>query len=121
GLAGSAVAMRALAKNYRVMVIDAPEKNHSSGVAAGIFNPLTGRRIAKTWMADALFPCLHQYYRDVEQLTGRDFFFPMPVYRAFAGIGEQNEWMGKSSEPTYRAFVSSISTTPEFGEKVNDV
>lgn len=86
-----------------------------------MFNPITGTKMLKTWLADELFPSLHTYYREVEALTRRRFFFPMPVYRAFPGIAEQNEWMARSSDPVYDHYVSSVSTGPAFGEKVNDV
>jgi glycine oxidase len=36
-----------------------PEIQAASGIAAGLINPITGKRFAKTWMADALFPFRH--------------------------------------------------------------
>lgn len=120
GLAGSAVAVRALSANYRIFVIDQPSNNFSSRVAAGLFNPVTGRKMSKTWMADELFPCLADFYRSVERLTGETFFHPMPIYRAFTSIEEQNEWMGRSADEEYRTFVESVETRSGFGDEVND-
>src|SRR5687768_7128475 len=98
GLAGSAVAMRALARGFQIRVFDQPSENRCSLIAAGMFNALTGRKMLKSWFADALFPSLHQFYQQVELLTGSRFFYPMPVYRPLLSIEEQNEWMGKSSD-----------------------
>lgn len=120
GLAGSAVAMHALARDYRIMVFDQPVANRSSAVAAGLFNPITGRKTLKTWMADAIFPALHQYYREAEQKTGKRFFYPMPMYRPFSTVEEQNEWMGKSAEGRFSGYISSVTPSPSFGEEVND-
>ena len=120
GLAGSAVAMRAVSLNYKVLVFDEPSQNHSSIIAAGLFNPVTGRNMVKTWLADEIFPALHQYYRDVERLTGKRFFFPMPVYRPFASIEEQNEWMAKSADPLFAKYISTLSLSGCFGGKVKD-
>lgn len=120
GLAGSAVAMRALAKNYRIMVLDQPAKNRSSTAAAGLFNPITGRKMVKTWLADELFPCLHQFYPEVERVTSSRFFYPMPIYRPFFSIEEQNEWMGKSTDTLFKNFTPRVSLTPQFGEKISD-
>ena len=120
GLAGSALAMTALSRGLRVFVVDEPAGNRSSVIAAGLFNPVTGRKMSKTWKADALFPYLHEFYSSVEQLTGRRFFFPMPIYRAFSGIEEQNEWMGRSVEPGYLPFVKSVVSSPSFEDRVND-
>lgn len=120
GLAGSAVAMRALARGYRILVLDQPSKNQSSTVAAGLFNPVTGRKMVKTWLADELFPCLFQFYPEVERVTKSRFFYPMPIYRPFYSIEEQNEWMGKSTETPFRNFTAHVSLSRSFGEKVAD-
>ena len=45
-------------------VIDHFEANASSRVAAGIINPVTGRRIVKTWMIDALLPFALNAYQE---------------------------------------------------------
>jgi glycine/D-amino acid oxidase-like deaminating enzyme len=62
GLAGSAVALQLLERKHRIMVIDNPSANHTSRIAAGLFNPVTGRKMVRSWMADILFPYLHEFY-----------------------------------------------------------
>ena len=120
GLAGSAVAMRAFSRGYKILVFDNPRQNRSSFIAAGLFNPFTGRKLVKTWLADEIFPGLFKYYQEAEVLTKRRFFHPLPVYRPFASIEEQNEWMGKSEDSFYRNYISNLSVTPVFNDKVND-
>jgi len=56
GLAGSAIALQLLKRNRKFMVLDQPHQNNSSAVAAGIFNPITGKKWVKTWLAEQLFP-----------------------------------------------------------------
>ncbi len=46
------------------LVIDNNAPNSSSKVAAGIINPVTGRRMAKTWMDDTLIPFAVKAYSD---------------------------------------------------------
>lgn len=120
GLAGSALAMRSCERRYKFLVFDDPSQNHSSRVAAGLFNPVTGNRMTKTWLADELFPSLYEYYRAVETETKRSFLHPLPIYRPFASIEEQNEWMGRSAGRSYGAFVSNISQTHGYDGKIND-
>lgn len=120
GLAGSAVAIRALSRGYKILVLDESSENRSSLIAAGLFNPITGRKNVKTWLADDIFPGLHEYYRSVERLTKASFFHPMPIYRPFTSVQEQNEWMGKSADPLYRDYIAGISSHPGFNGKVND-
>jgi glycine oxidase len=108
GLAGSAVAMQLLMRNKRIVMIDAGTENTSSQIAAGLFNPITGKTMVKTWKADTLFPYLFGFYEQVEQLTGTRFFFPTPIYRPFITIEEQNEWMGKSADEAFRDYVDHV-------------
>jgi glycine oxidase len=119
GLAGAALATRLHRLGRRILVFDAPEDNTSSHIAAGIFNPVTGRKMARTWLADQLFPALHGYYREAEALMATSFFHPMPIYRPFLTVEEQNEWMGKSSDPMYAPFISQVTMGPSM-PGVND-
>jgi glycine oxidase len=120
GLAGSAVGMQLLALGRRVLVIDQPEQNISSRIAAGLFNPITGKNPVKTWLADELFPCLYRYYTEAERLTASRFFFPIPIYRPFISVQEQNEWMGKSAEAVYTNYISSVHVSSLYPNEVND-
>ena len=114
GLAGASLAIQLLKRGKKILVIDSPSPTTASRVAAGLFNPITGRKMVKSWLADKLFSFLHQYYREVETSTARKFFFPMPVYRPFVSIEEQNEWMAKSIEPSFQNYVERVFTAPSF-------
>lgn len=120
GLAGSALAVQMLARRWRILVINRSDATSPSQVAAGLFNPVTGKMFAKTWMADELFPFLHQYYRNVEQLTGARFYYPMSIYVPFAEAREQNEWMGRSIDGPVKHYVKRIFTTPQYPGVLND-
>lgn len=48
-------------------VIDNGKGNASSRVAAGLINPVTGRRVVKTWMIDTLLPFAKEMYETVGQ------------------------------------------------------
>jgi glycine/D-amino acid oxidase-like deaminating enzyme len=63
-------------------------------------------------MADTLFPYLHEFYKQAEQLTGSIFFHPMMLYRPFVSIEEQNEWMGKSADTSLSAYIEAVHTSP---------
>lgn len=120
GLAGSCVALQLLFRNKRVLVIDRVREHAATRVAAGLFNPVTGRQMTKTWMADALFPYLHSFYAKAEIFLQSKFFFSMPLYRPFVSIEEQNEWMGRSSDTDYSAYVEAIHTGPFFMQQVKN-
>lgn len=101
-------------------MIDRKDEQAASRVAAGLFNPITGKKMSKTWLADQIFPYLYQFYRQAEQRTKRFFFYPMPLYRPFVSIEEQNEWMGKSSDSAMTDYIEQIHTTPTVESQVHN-
>ena len=56
GIAGTVLSYTLLEKGKTALVIDKNQAQTSSKVATGICNPITGRRWAKTWQGDKLFP-----------------------------------------------------------------
>jgi glycine oxidase len=102
------------------MVFDEPQKNRSSRVAAGLFNPITGMGIVKTWLAEELFASLTDFYSGCEKQFGRIFFYPQKLYRPFYTAEEQNNWMTKSGENSVSRFVEQIFTQSSFGDQVRD-
>jgi glycine/D-amino acid oxidase-like deaminating enzyme len=112
GLAGSCLALQLIQQKKKFIVIDQPASNSATQVAAGLFNPVTGKIMGKTWLANSLFPYLHQFYQRAEEITGSRFYYTMPVYRPFHTIEEQNEWMGKSADPEFEFFIDRILMQP---------
>ena len=70
GIAGSLLAYELEQAGRRVLVLNEEKENTSSNKAAGIYNPITGRKLVKTWLADELFPGLEGYYLGLEQTLG---------------------------------------------------
>lgn len=99
-------------RHKTILVIDHYQENSASRMAAGLFNPVTGRKMVKSWMADELFPYLHTFYRQIEKLVDRNFFYSMPIYRPFVSVEEQNEWMARSGNDDLSGFIESIHTSP---------
>ncbi|MBS1559122.1 MAG: FAD-binding oxidoreductase [Bacteroidetes bacterium] len=120
GLAGSCLALALEKQGKKILVFDEPTKNRSSAIAAGLFNPIAGKGLAKTWMADTIFPFAQTFYQQIETKLGTRFFYPMPLYRPFISIEEQNEWMAKSEDNSLRTLIEKIHTSSAFGNQVQD-
>jgi len=119
GIGGTALAYRLMALGKRVYVVDQAQQNNSSRIAAGLYNPITGRKMVKSWLADQLFPEIQPFYTSLEKLLGAKFLHEMPIYRPFLSIEEQNEWMGKSGELEYQYFIRAVRQSSAYKE-VND-
>lgn len=120
GLAGACLSIHLLRRKKSILVIDQPRNNRSTVVAAGLMNPIAGKMFAKTWYAEKLFPYSRAFYNDLERQVNRRLFFPMPLYRPFKGAEEQNEWMGRSTQPEMKEYIEEIFLKPAFSEEVFD-
>ncbi len=116
GLAGTAMGYLLQKEGYKILLFDTPAQNQSSRIAAGLYNPVTGRKMVKTWMGEVLFPQIEPFYKELEELTGKQFINSEKIYRPFLSIEEQNEWMGHSSDPEIQKFVEAIFTESQYNE-----
>lgn len=116
GIAGTALGYRLEQSGQKILIIDLPESNNSSRVAAGLYNPVTGRKMVKSWMAEFIFPEIEPFYQEIEKVTGRKFLTKEKIYRPFLSIEEQNEWMGHSSDPKIGMFIDQIYTKSQYPE-----
>ncbi len=56
GICGTFLSYYLLQEKKTVLVIDTPQSLTASKVASGVINPVTGRRIVKTWLIEELLP-----------------------------------------------------------------
>ncbi|HEY9114353.1 MAG TPA: FAD-binding oxidoreductase [Bacteroidales bacterium] len=105
GIAGSLLAYFLVKRNKSFLVVDEVHTGSASRIAAGIFNPITGRRFVKTWMADEIFPFAEETYRELELFLGKKVFHQMNVIRKFGGQAEYREWELKCTLPSYQAYL----------------
>jgi len=99
GVAGSVLAWTLDQLGCQVLLADSPALPSASGAAAGIVNPLTGRKLVRTWQAGQLFPFLHDFYTDIEQQLGVQFFHPKDIYRPFRSDAERASYLTLLNDP----------------------
>jgi glycine/D-amino acid oxidase-like deaminating enzyme len=68
GIAGTWLSYYLIKAGAEVMVIDEAKPNSATRVASGVINPVTGRQVATTWMADTLLPLTHAAYNNIGHL-----------------------------------------------------
>ena len=120
GIAGSVLAFKLITSGKKIAVFDQPDKNRSSAIAGGIFNPITGKNMIKTWKADVLWPTMLNFYKDVEKTLRVKILHQLDHYRPFLTPGESNDFIAKSSMEGYMDFIKDIHTTSTFGDVVYD-
>lgn len=86
GISGTFLSWYLQQEGFSFLVMDQPKTNSPSKVAAGVINPVTGRRIVKTWMIDEVLPFALNAYQQlgdaigVEAISQKNIidFFPTP-------------------------------------------
>ncbi len=73
GICGTWLSYYLLKENKSVIVFDKKDEQSASNVASGLINPVTGRRVVTTWMADELMPFAWQQYNEISQLLHANF------------------------------------------------
>ncbi len=86
GISGTCLSCYLAKEKISFIVLDNERKNAPSRVAAGIINPVTGRRIVRTWMIEELLPYTWDFYTQlgtelgIQSIAQKKIidFFPSP-------------------------------------------
>lgn len=105
GLAGTLMAHFLLQAGKEILLIDNGHKNAASKVAAGIINPITGRRFVKSWRINKLIPFAEQTYRELEKRLSIKIFHPTTVIRTLFNRREENDWLLRTRQEGYNKFI----------------
>lgn len=71
GICGSFLSRDLLKAGRKVIVIDDNKPDSASRVASGIINPVTGRRVVRTWMIEELLPFAQNAYEEFGDEMGK--------------------------------------------------
>ena len=89
GLAGTLLAWEFERAGIPFAISDAGHGAAASSVAAGIINPITGRRLVKSWGIDARLPVARAAYLELEAALGVTLWREMRVRRIFSDERER--------------------------------
>lgn len=105
GLAGTTLAWHLLEAGKRVLVINDTTLPSASLVAAGIYNPLTGRKLVKTWLADVLFPYALKFYHQLETKLSIRLVYPANIFRPYRSAEEKKNYEHYASEENVAKYI----------------
>lgn len=66
GISGTLLSHSLMKLGRSVLVIDNGNPSSASKVASGVINPVTGKRLVRTWLIETLLPYAHNTYRTLE-------------------------------------------------------
>ncbi len=118
GVAGSVLALTLASSGLKVLIINEEKPNTSSKIAAGLLNPVTGFRKKKAWLADIIFPVLHQFYLKQEQVLNEQFYHPKDIFIPFDSIQSQNDWISKSGDNEWSSFIETSELPDSYHNRI---
>lgn len=107
GIAGTLLALELQSRGISCIAIDNASPTSSSRIAAGLINPITGKRFVKSWRLDELLPLALQTYRSLEVTYQCRMLYPMPILRIFDDQQQENDLILRSSDPLYAPYLES--------------
>lgn len=119
GLAGTLLGHFLEEANQTVAFVDNQHEGAASKVAAGIINPITGRRYVKSWLIEALFPFAEQTYTTIEAQLGVSFYHSVSVLRALMNHQEQDDWEDRRLLAAYQEYMSPKAALENYEKHIN--
>lgn len=117
GIAGTVLAYQLLQSGKSVCIVNHQQTYHSSAVAAGMYNPVSGKRMVLAWKWKEMLSYCKEWYSKMEQELNGHFLFEMPTYQCFASIKEQNDFSIKAEDEN---FMHHLNASPQKAKGLKD-
>ena len=114
GLCGTWLSYYLTKAGKKVLVIDKDQPYSATKVASGIINPVTGRRIVRTWRIEELLPFSIKAYTELgaqmnvdllKEISIIDFHPTLQMREAFENrLTDEQEYLHSLNDDAYKAF-----------------
>ncbi|NME70839.1 NAD(P)/FAD-dependent oxidoreductase [Flammeovirga aprica] len=119
GLAGSILAETIAKRQKTFMLIDNGSLQNSSRVAGGLYNPITGRKMVKTWLCDLIFDKIEDFYPAFDEKYKIKSFINIPLYFPFDSQEKQTDWIAASADEKYNSYVKGFAKEGLYSEFID--
>lgn len=111
GISGACIA-KVLEDQGQSFYIFNDQSQCASRVAGGLYNPVVLKRFKLAWQGDKQLKEAMAFYGELENRLESTFLRPLPVYRKFSGIEEQNDWFSAADKPMLSPFLDTDLEEP---------
>ena len=120
GIAGSFLAWNLLKRGKSLVIVDDNHSDASSFAAAGMINPITGKRLVLSPRCEELLPFAKSVYLELEKQFQETFFESKDIIRLFRDDKELREWERKSMVTHLKKYYGKKQPSGTYGDKIND-
>ncbi|MGN7821750.1 NAD(P)/FAD-dependent oxidoreductase [Chitinophaga sp. 22536] len=103
GIAGTMLSWSLWQAGKKVLVVDDAKSNSASRVAAGIINPVSGRRFEPAWMYDTIYPFARDSYHKMSELLQVQVLTERRLWNVFPSQQLYDAFMKKAAGGPYTA------------------
>jgi glycine/D-amino acid oxidase-like deaminating enzyme len=115
GIAGTMLAEELSSRGASFLVMDHYHQDSSSHIAAGLINPITGKRFVKSWNLEQFLSIALSKYRELELKYDINFIFKSDILRILDNQKQENDLILRSEDPAYHEYLSiNANITPDF-------
>ena len=118
GIAGTVLAWRLLRRGVTLHIADGNLPGGASVAAAGIINPVTGKRFVKSWRFEEFFPAARRTYQEMEAALGISIWQEKPIVRLLATPEEANDWAVRCSLFDYSDYLGELPDAGDWGSLI---
>jgi glycine/D-amino acid oxidase-like deaminating enzyme len=108
GIAGTMLGWELERTGISFAIVDPGPTTAATAAGAGILNPVTGRRLVKSWQVDTLLPAARAIYRELETALAVPLWHEMTVRRFFADERERTVARQKTSRGALAPYVRDV-------------
>lgn len=116
GIAGMVMSRVLHDAGFDIAIINNPKTASASQVAAGLMNPITGKRFELSWRYDELFNIAQAFYAECERSDNTRYYRPFPMLRIFADEKEHETFHKKYMPDQMGLYVGE-----QFSDHANDI
>jgi glycine oxidase len=107
-------------RGQEVQVIDKPDAFRATSTAAGIINPVTGKRFALSWRFSDFFPVANTFYKSLEQALDIQIWHDRIITRIVQQQADLNSWISRSGYPEMSEIMSTQADAGAWKPVLND-
>ena len=109
GLAGSLLAWELSRRGLRVYLVDNGQYN-ASRVAAGLINPVSGRRLVLQRNVAELLPAARACYDRLRSFFGNDFFVEKPMRKILSDSAQKQQAERRLRQADYAGYLQALAS-----------
>ncbi|MDF1696879.1 MAG: FAD-binding oxidoreductase [Saprospiraceae bacterium] len=121
GIGGTLLSWFLKKQNKSFCFIDNNHHHAASNIAAGIINPITGRKYVKSWRIEQFLPIAKLTYSEISDFISTTIGHDKLIYRGLYNIHDENTWETRKTDEVAGQFIVDRPNSEEYDGKINGV